>query len=305
MPPVAAPAQILLGRRQLYLLPTRYGLLFALLLLVQLLAAINYGNGLAYALTFLLGSAAVVSMLYTQRNLLHLRLAVRCVSPVFAGETARLQIHLFNDSAVPRYGVCVMHDKTEIGCVDIPAHGHATVELGVRTAVRGWLAAPLVTLTTRFPLGLLYAWSRRVALDPACLVYPRPAGPVPFRATPPPCFEPAPGNHAGGEDFIGLREFRTGDSPRQVDWKAVARGSTWRVKQFGGGCQATIWLDWEGLGADDVEKRLSVLTYGVLEAEQQGMVYGLRLPQTTLPPANGEAHRRACLRALALFGIAT
>ena len=75
MSAIIAPVDTVLGRRQLYMLPTRHGLLFALVLAVLLLAAINYGNGLAYALTFLLASVAVVSMLHTHRNLHRLRIA--------------------------------------------------------------------------------------------------------------------------------------------------------------------------------------------------------------------------------------
>jgi uncharacterized protein (DUF58 family) len=299
----AAPAEIILGRRQLFMLPTRFGLLFAALLVVQLLAAINYGNGLAYALTFLLGSLAVVSMLYTHRNLFRLRLAAGTCAPVFAGETAVFRIHLTNDGDTPRFGVAVMHDKKEIARVDIPARGSADVNLSVPAVKRGPLTMPAVTLTTRFPLGLLYSWSRRVTLDQSCLVYPRPAGPTPLRTRAETSLEPAVGMRAGGDDYIGTREFRPGDSPRHVDWKAVARGEPWHIKQFGGGYQATVWLDWDALEGLDAETRLSVLTRWVLDAQQQGMLYGLRLPQQTLNPANGEAHEHKCLKHLALFGL--
>lgn len=299
----AAPAEVVLGRRQLYMLPTRFGLLFALLLVVQLLAAINYGNGLAYALTFLLGSLAVVSMLYTHRNLLRLRLSAGACVPVFTGEAASFRIHLTNDSDTPRFGVIVMNAKKEIARVDIPAHSSADVNLAMPTVKRGWLMLPEVTVTTQFPLGLLYSWSRRLALNHYCLVYPRPADPTPLQTRQEESPEPATGLKAGGDDYIGAREFQPGDSPRHVDWKAVARGQAWRVKQFGGGYQATAWLDWDTLEGLDTESRLSVLTRWVLDAEHDGMLYGLRLPQQTLNPANGEHHQHECLKRLALFGM--
>jgi uncharacterized protein (DUF58 family) len=198
--------------------------------------------------------------------------------------------------------VAVLHDKKEIARVDIPARGSAEVSLNVPAAQRGYLVMPAVTLTTNFPLGLLYSWSRRVALDQSCLVYPRPADPTPLRTRAEVSLEPAAGTRPGGDDYIGTREFRPGDSPRHVDWKAVARGEPWHVKQFGGGYQATVWLDWDTLAGLDAETRLSVLTRWVLEAERTGMLYGLRLPEQTLTPANGAAHQQECLRCLALFG---
>lgn len=296
---------VILGRRQLFMLPTRFGLLFAALLVVQLLAAINYGNGLAYALTFLLGSLAVVSMLYTHRNLFRLRLSAGACAPVFAGETAVFRIHITNDSDTPRFGVAVQRDKKEIAHVDIAARGSADVNLTVPAVKRGTFAMPTVTLTTRFPLGLLYSWSRRVALDQFCLVYPRPAGPTPLRTRAEVSLEPATGIRAGGDDYIGAREFQPGDSPRHVDWKAVARGEPWHVKQFGGGYQATVWLDWDTLEGLDAETRLSVLARWVLDAEHNGTLYGLRLPPQTLNPSNGETHQHECLKRLALFGLKT
>lgn len=303
MSAVPAPSDVVLGRRQLYMLPTRFGLLFAALLVVQLLAAINYGNGLAYALTFLLGSLAVVSMLYTHRNLIRLRLAAGNSAPVFAGETAVFRIHLINDTSTARFGVAVIHNKNEIASVDIPARSSADVELPVPAVKRGYLTMPPVTMTTRFPLGLLYTWSRRVELGQSCLVYPRPAAPTPLRTREVETLDPSRGLRAGGDDYIGTREFRPGDSPHHVDWKAVARGEGWHIKQFGGGYQSTVWLDWDTLAGLGSEERLRVLTRWVLDAERDGMLYGLRLPEKTFSPANGEHHEHECLRALALFGM--
>src|SRR3990172_4219344 len=96
---------VVLGRRQLYMLPTRHGLMFCVLLAVLLLASVNYGNGLGYALTFLLGAVAVVSMLHTHRNLHRLRVAAGPCVPVFAGATAVFRIQLINEAPLPRLGV--------------------------------------------------------------------------------------------------------------------------------------------------------------------------------------------------------
>jgi uncharacterized protein (DUF58 family) len=168
---------------------------------------------------------------------------------------------------------------------------------------RGYLALPAVTITTRFPLGLLYSWSRRVELNQSCLVYPQPAAATPLRTSEEQTLADAQGLRAGGDDYIGTREFRPGDSPHHVDWKAVARGEGWHIKQFGGGYRATVWLDWDTLAGLNTETRLSLLTRWVLSAERDGMLYGLRLPQQDLAPATGELHEHACLRALALFGL--
>jgi len=296
-----AHTETVFGRRQLYMLPTRHGLLFALVAAVLLLASINYGNGLGYALTFLLVSVAVVSMLHTHRTLHRLRVAPGACMPVFAGETAQFELVLTNDGEAPRYGVTVEQNGTEVARADVPARGSASVVLPVLARRRGRLELPAFRLATRFPLGLLYSWSRPVRLDRHCLVYPAPGAPFPFRATPAEILRPEQGPRLGGDDFIGVREYQPGDSPRHIDWKAFARTGMLTTKQFGGGHQVLVWLDWDALPEFDIESRLSVLTRWVLDAEAAGAHYGLRLPGTVIAPDRGEAHEHACLQALALF----
>lgn len=303
MSAVTAPADTVLGRRQLYMLPTRHGLLFTLVLAVLLLAAINYGNGLAYALTFLLASVAMVSMLHTHRNLYRLRVSAGACVPVFAGQVAQFDITLINDSPVARLGIVVAQGREEQTCVDVPAQGNTSTKLGVTARQRGRISLPPFKLATRFPLGLLYSWSRPINLEQTCLVYPAPSTPIPFRASPAETLRPEQGQRTGGDDYIGVREFLPGDSSRHVDWKAFARTEILTIKQFGGGYQPLVWLDWETLEGLDAEARLSVLCRWVLDADAAGMHYGLRLPDTVLAPDHGETHQRRCLTALALFQV--
>jgi uncharacterized protein (DUF58 family) len=292
-----------LTRRGLYMLPTRQGWVFASVLLVLLIAGINYANSLAYGLTFLLTAVAIVSMLSTDRNLLHLRVRAGACLPVFAGDTAVFRVHLVNESVRPRYGIAIMQDKRELARADIGVQASSAVELRVPAVARGWLALPVFYLTTRFPLGILYSWSRRIALAERCLVYPKPAEPWAWRAL----LDSAATERArpvrSGDDFAGVREYRAGDSPRQIDWKSAARGRGLLTKEFVSGVSEAVWLDFARVPAVDVETRLSLLCRAVLDAESSGLDYGLRLGARTLAPDRGEAHQQRCLRALALYGL--
>lgn len=295
------PGEAILQRRGLYMLPTRYGWLFAAVLLVLLLAAINYVNSLAYGLTFLLAAVAIVSMLYTDRNLLHLRVRAGACVPVFAGEVAVFRVHLVNDAARPRVGIAIMRGTEEWARADVAGGASATVELRVPAPQRGWLPIPEFHLTTRFPLGILYSWSRRLALDERCLVYPQPSEPWAWRAQSQTELATNARPIAGGDDFSGVREYRPGDSPRQIDWKSAARGRGLLIKEFAAGLSETLWFDLARIPAPDVEARLSMICRAVLEAELAGLQYGMRLGATAIEPNGGEAHEQLCLRALALY----
>jgi uncharacterized protein (DUF58 family) len=134
-----------------------------------------------------------------------------------------------------------------------------------------------------------------------CLVYPAPARPQPL----PPLHrsEYASGQvrAQGSEDFVGLRQYVAGDSPRHIAWKHAAHGGELLTKQFAGEGQVQRWLTWDDTASSDVETRLSVLCRWVLSAHADGVPYGLLLPDTEILPACTPAHRDACLTALALY----
>jgi uncharacterized protein (DUF58 family) len=298
--PEAAP--VILTQRRIYILPTRHGLIFALLLLAMLLGAINYANSMGFVLTFLLGSLAVVSILHTWRNLAQLTVSVDKSAPVFAGQEARFQICLGNPGNIPRYAIGLRAGKDSGNFTDVAPHQVACLAFTQPARQRGLLHATRFTLFSTFPLGLFRTWSH-LNLDMNCLVYPRPAPerlPLPLARA-----EARDGtrNGEGHEDFSGLRTYHSGDSLRHVAWKAVAREQGMLTKQFSGEAQQEVWLDWDALTGLDTEARLSRLTRWVLDADASAQAYGLRLPGRILAPATGTEHRRQCLEALALFGL--
>src|SRR5689334_15764834 len=80
--------EIVLVQRRIFILPTRPGLVFAIVLLLMLTGAVNYALSLGFILTFLLASLAITGMLYTVRNIAGLRITAARTAPVFAGENA-------------------------------------------------------------------------------------------------------------------------------------------------------------------------------------------------------------------------
>ena len=86
-----------------------------------------------------------------------------------------------------------------------------------------------------------------------------------------------------------------------MDWKAVARGRPLSIKEFTGGGAAQLWFGWSQLEGLETESRLSQLTRWVLEAEQEGGEFGVRLPGITINLDSSSGHTIKCLEALALF----
>ena len=285
--------------RQIYILPTRYGLLYAVLVVAVFIGAINYGNNLAFLLAFQLAAVGHVAMHQTWRNLRGLRLDADGFGRVFAGEDARFAVRLTPADGRERPAVQIDGAGDPL-LIDGRAGPEAGGVLRVATNCRGRVALGRLTLSTRYPLGLLRAWSY-VDTDAAMVVYPRPA--ARFDAPADPTYGGAEQGSlgVGADDFVGLRGYRPGDAPSRLDWKTLARERGLHTRLFGGDRADRLWLSFDALEPLDPERRLERLCRGVLDAERAGRHYGLRLPGEEIPPGHGERHAERCLTALALM----
>jgi uncharacterized protein (DUF58 family) len=295
---------IILTQRRIFIIPTRAGLLFVVVLTVMLIGAINYNLSLGHALVFLLVGLGFVAMVHTFRNLVALELTPRHPEPVFAGDIARFPLTLKNNRNQARCALNLAFGKQPGISVSIPADGLITANVPYLATRRGRLDPGYITLSTQYPLGLFHAWSYPYP-GLSCLVYPRPID-TPLPPESPIAHTGHRQGNAGQEDFTGLRVRQPSDPTRHIAWKAVARDYSERpllIKQFAGGAAEELWLDWSQTPAgDDIEIRLSILAGWILVAEERQIRFGLRLPGYEQLPNQGPAHRDVCLQALALYG---
>ncbi|HNG78390.1 MAG TPA: DUF58 domain-containing protein [Burkholderiaceae bacterium] len=215
--------QVTLTQRNVYILPTGAGWLFALLLLTLLVASINYQLNLGHLLTFVLAGVGLSSMHSTHATLRGLTLAAQAGEPVFAGEVAQLQVTLSDgpaDRALdgerdragrrgrwqgilwrrrprPHHGIglrlspvgthsgLAARARPDWTWVDVPAGGHTTLRLTRQLAQRGWQSPGAIAVETRFPFGLFRAWTvwRPAARWLAWPAPEQPAAPLPWRGS--------------------------------------------------------------------------------------------------------------------------
>ncbi|WP_043648133.1 DUF58 domain-containing protein [Chitinilyticum litopenaei] len=291
-----------LGLKNIFVLPTPYGLAVVMVILLLLLGAINYQNSLMFFAAFLLAGITHGALIHSFLNLHRLTLEAAGATPVFAGDTAQFSLRLSSTVARRRVNI-------QLGIhADIPASlltelapdGEGVLRPGMPALQRGRHAMPRVRIVSTAPVGWFRCWSY-AQLAAEVLVYPRP------EAAPPPLPRQA-GNTAqgmraiaGSEEVAGLRPYQLGDTAQHIAWKQSARSGVLSSKQLEASSGELIDLDWHALELPDVESRLSRLAAWVLAAEEAGCSYSLTLPHRQIGPGSGPQHREACLGQLALF----
>lgn len=292
-----------LAARRIYILPTRSGLGLAVLLLAMLVAGLNYGNSLVLLLCFTLAGFAIVGLYQCHRRLLGLTVRAIELQPACAGGSVGVAMQLDTATGLDAAEYQLRLPAPESQTVTAAGHGAPQaprITLTCPVTARGrWLLPPL-HLSCSAPGGLFRSWVW-LHVDAATLVYPRPAGTLPFPVAP--GEERGGDTAAGNEEWVTLRPFRSGDSPRQVAWKAYARGAPLLVKEYRGQRGRQHEFDYGQLVGLGMEARLSQLAAWIIAAERQGDAYGLILPGRRIAAGSGAAHHHACLAALALHGL--
>jgi len=292
--PEALP--IRLHRRRIYVMPTRFGLYAGGLLLVMLLGALNFNNNAALLLTFALCGVLALSPLRAVQALERVVLERAEAEPVHVGDAATLRLHW--RSEIPRRRVA-LEVGGQAARVRFDLVTVADSDLSLPAERRGWEPLPWFTLSSDTPFGLFRAWSVLRPLQ-ARLTWPRaesPAASLPDRGSD----VDRRARSAEGEDWQGLRDYRPGDPPRRVAWKASARTERLLVREPALPADGPLEFRWEDTSPLTFEQRVSRLTRWIVDAAAAGRRYRLQLPTLALGPDSGIEFRNRCLRALALL----
>ena len=298
--------QITLSQRNVFIFPTATGFVFGGLLVLLILAAINYQASLVYASAFLLGSVFLVTILHTFRNLSGLKLEFVGGRPGFVGEDVEFSVRVVRpDDGVRgrrgREGIQIGFPGGIVQWVELHHQEADVVRLYVQAPRRGYLRPGRLLVETYYPLGLVRAWTW-VDLDSSVLVYPKPRfGELP-ELTSGRRDEGELVDPQGSEDFTDIKAYQPGDPVKHIMWRSYARGDELMVKRYSSFMEPRLWLDLDAV-AGHLEERLSRLTGLALQSSRRGREFGLRLASRTVTPARGEVHLERVLRELALHGL--
>ncbi len=294
---------VTLTHRNIFVVPSKRGLLFLSSLLVLLFLGLNYRNNMVLLFCFLLGSCALVSIIYSFLQLYGLKVEPGVGEEVFAGEVACFEIFIHEYMGRIRF-LEIVAGEEEVFWKIYPWKRNQ-VFFKIKTEKRGRILYPRFECISRYPLGLFRTWSV-FRFYQETIVYPKPLPPPREKFTP--IFQEIEGGEGkegrGTSELIYLDEYGAFDSYKKIYWRLYARDDRLVKKVFVGDGTPVIWFSLNMFREYPLEEALGFLCYLIRKAEGSFLIeYGLELDGERVLPSRGEAHMRSCLRCLALYGL--
>lgn len=286
-----------LHRRSIYIVPTRFGFMFGLILIAMLVGSINYEINLGFILTFLFSAIMFIGMLRTYKNISGLQFSILPIDPCFAEQPITIKLQTTMPSAAQH--VCfTLNDQTQF--LNVQANAVHTLQLNGQA--RGEYHMDKMKISTIYPLGLFVCWSW---LKPAgdYLIYPAPKA-LPHKIPPPTNVKLAgeqSSSQAGDDELFAFRPYHEGDPINRIAWKKTAQTGKLHSQERSKLVTEDYYIQWDDLHFADTEHRLSMMCQLILDAHKSHTAYGLVMPNEKVAPDHNEQHKHHCLSILARY----
>jgi uncharacterized protein (DUF58 family) len=290
---------------------TNFGLGYILMCLVVAIGATNTGNNGLYLVLAGMLAAMIVSGVVSRRNVRGVSCEIEPVGEVVAGRPALLKVRFENQMrSQTAQALFFLHEGLAGPLWIEPLRPGESREVFVEGVFprRGVFDEADAGLLSRFPLGLFRKY-RHARLPREVVVYPSPeSSPVP--EVPPEDSRggrPHPRRRGGGSDIRTLRDFVTGDDPRDLHWKQSARMRRWIVREREAERDRVIFLALDNAIADpadpaalaDLERRISRCAGQALLLLSRGGDVGFVSRNALVAASVGRSQRARILDALA------
>ncbi|MCB0389667.1 MAG: DUF58 domain-containing protein [Bdellovibrionales bacterium] len=291
-------------RERIFIIPTRYGILYGFGVFITLLAGIIYSNNLVYLLSFFLVAVILIGMVQTHSNLkgLNIEKLQMELAPAFSQGNAKIWIKSTNNEGHNQIQINTTKNNNAGISFMVPNLTGATLSIerfAYTTQGRGKKSVEQIRLSTTFPFGLFYAW-RFFDIKTNYYVYPQPFGNfnLPENELLGDSVEKIIG--VRGDDFTQHKKYSYGESHKHIDWKAYARGRPLLVKEFKDGDNRVLSLDIQNMSGH-IEAKLQQLVKWIDDCETKKIIYSLKLDDQFIGPGLGQIHKKECLKSLAEY----
>lgn len=297
-----AQAEQSLHMGNIFIFPSKFGWVFIGFIFLLFLLGTNYQNNLVLILSYLMISLFITAIFQSFINLLGLELKAKQINKGFVGEN--IQLSLTARASLSKHAIYVycpnLSEKTYISNV-IPNENNV-LEISLPLTKRGIFPVGRLTVESFFAFGLLRTWSK-LDFGWKVLAIPSPRKylgqqPVDLSGE---TSDLRQSEVKGNDDFHQLKSYQQGEPLTHVSWKHMARGQGMLTKEYRAELGNTLWLSLKSIQLSNIEEKLQVLVYCVLELANSGQQFGLELAGKRVLPGNSEQHINQCLELIACY----
>jgi len=290
-----------LSNRNIFIMPSRFGFVYLIFVVLLFLLATNYQNNAIMLLSYLMASVFITTMMHSFFNLSGIALSADKKAAGYANTQIAFPIQISSPNKRVNLNFCF--DDQQAFHLPQVIQGEQTVYVSCHYENRGIYSPGRLKIWSEYSLGLFITWTR-IDFEQQCTVYPE--------TTP---FSKSNSNFTGSgkensflenskpgiDDFFELKRHIPGEPFSRIAWKQFARGQGRLTKHYHQQQGTTCWLKLDDMPHHGIEKQLQYLCFLVNEYNHAGQVFGLALGQDNIAPSQGEYHFKQCLVALAIY----
>jgi uncharacterized protein (DUF58 family) len=270
---------------KIYIVPSRFGLLYFSGTIAMMIIAGTYSNNLVFLLSFILFSIGISAMFFTNSNLKQLILEDYEIQNQFAKEDFIVSMNFFSLKTSDSFNIQVsLEIETKWNKIEKLTQTVLFVKnsissnhlLKFKLDRRGKYKVRRVKLSSTYPLGLFTAWTW-IKDERDFYVYPNCFGSYPFE-TKISQSDSYQKTKRGGDDFWETKDYVYGDSIKRIDWKNYAKSETLKVKVFDANASEAYVVSFDPKNSSDIEMEISAIAQLIRTAFSDRVPLELRMP---------------------------
>lgn len=288
---------------------TRDGMIFVVALMVVLAAAINTANNLLYMVLSALLAVVSLSAFLSAMNCRFLSMELQLPARAFAGETFSASVTIHNRKRLfPAFSLKTEPEGASLYFTAVQPQTSATEWCEITLPRRGRYAIRKLRTASRFPFGL-FTKMLDYKVNADCICYPSILPLDRLDISLRDLLGSSSRLERGlGCDLYTIRDYQLSDSARHVHWKASAKTSALKTREFASEDTRRVRIAFDRFGkpgdADAFEQKVSEAASLAFHSIRSGAEVTLVADDWESPAGNSDAVLDAILHYLALVAMA-
>ncbi len=243
-----------------------------------------------------------ISGFFGKRNISKLKVYLDFPDEIYAGEEFPLKIIVQNEKRfLPSFLIKVIIDKKEVLIPYIANNSKSEKELLFLFENRGINKVSEIFYCSVFPFNFfIRCLSSKESYEK--VVFPKPIKCIYIEEKEGKKKKEKEGKIRSFEGEIGgLKEYTVGEPLKYVHWKAYAKTGELYIKELYTQGEKPVVIDFEKIKTKNIEKKLSCITYLIINFYKNKTPVGLKIGKKVFKPDLSYGHKLSMLKELALY----